>query len=165
MNIKSEFRSYRLTRLIIETAPWEKKKAAKIKLREEKAELGRILKLKSRIEEVWTTTDGLNNDDPCKILAEQSVSKQKWQESSHTMSNRVKVSTDISYNISCRNRNLGPIVMSFKRAKTSDDPTEVLGVFVDVNDNRQEKPEIEGIVRVRPLPVPRPRKSPPPCNP
>lgn len=48
LNSKSEFRSNRLTRLVIEAAPWEEKKVACAKAQEEKAELGRILQLKHR---------------------------------------------------------------------------------------------------------------------
>ena len=51
MNSKSEFRSNRLTRLVIEAAPWEEKRIAREKRRAEKDEHARIAELKLRVEE------------------------------------------------------------------------------------------------------------------
>ena len=38
LNSKAEFRSNRLTRLVVEAAPWEEKRAAKLKSKEDNAE-------------------------------------------------------------------------------------------------------------------------------
>ena len=126
LNSKSEFRSNRLTRLVIEVAPWEEKKVACAKAQEEKAELCRILQLKNRVKEVRTTRN--KDDHPCEGPDEQCVDKQKLSNNGHTKLDRVKVDKVSLKIVSCRKRKSNSTGMEMKRPKTADDHLSLIHI-------------------------------------
>ena len=66
--------------------------------------------------------------------------------------------------VTCRKRKLNSTVMDSKRPRSSVDPMGENDKFSDANDNLHEKPVVEGVRRIRPLPVPQPREIPPPIE-